>query len=110
MADAPDVDREMLKRPDLRALIAESLREGFAQGPFGWFDDAWALIRPWGFELSEISAPVMMWYGELDRNVPLNAVERMAAALDVETLEIIPGVGHLGWLTHEERVLRAILD
>jgi pimeloyl-ACP methyl ester carboxylesterase len=110
MADAPDVDLAMLTRADVRALMAESLREAFANGPLGWFDDAWALISPWGFDLSEISVPVMMWYGELDRHVPLKAVERMAAALSVETLEIIPGVGHFGWLTHEERVLRAILD
>ena len=27
-----------------------------------------------------------------------------------ETFEIIPGVGHFGWLDHEERIFRAILD
>jgi hypothetical protein len=27
----------------------------------------------------------------------------------VESLEIIPGAGHLGWLTHEERVFRTLL-
>jgi hypothetical protein len=78
----------MLKRPDLRAMLVESLREAFANGPQGWFDDAWALSTSWGFELREVAVPVQMWCGELDRNVPTRSVERMAAELDVQLLEI----------------------
>ena len=110
MADAPLVDLEMLKRPDIRALLVESLQEAFANGPQGWFDDAWALQTPWGFELREVSPPVQMWCGELDRNVPLKSIERMAAELNLDSLETIPGAGHLGWIAHEERILRTLLD
>ncbi|HEY6835931.1 MAG TPA: alpha/beta hydrolase [Gaiellaceae bacterium] len=109
MADAPEADREMLERPDLRALLVESLREAFANGPQGWFDDAWALSTSWGFELREVAVPVQMWCGELDRNVPTKSVERMAAELEVESLEVIPGAGHFGWLVHEERIFRQVL-
>ena len=110
MADAPAADLEMLQRPDLRAVLVESLREAFANGPQGWLDDAWALTRPWGFELREVSTPVQMWCGELDRNVPTKAVERMAAELNVESLEVIPEAGHFGWIAHEERIFRQLLD
>ena len=110
MADAPAADLEMLERPDLRSLLVESLREAFANGPQGWFDDAWALSMPWGFELREVAVPVQMWSGELDRNVPSKAVERMAAELNLESLEILPGAGHFGWIAHEERILRQLLD
>jgi pimeloyl-ACP methyl ester carboxylesterase len=110
MADAPPVDREMLGRLDVREMLAESLREGFAGGPLGWFDDSWALSQPWGFELGEVAPAVQMWYGELDRNVPINAVRAMASQLRVASLEIIAGAGHLGWLIDEERVLRTLLD
>ena len=109
MADAPPVDRQLLARPDIRAVLVESLREAFVNGPAGWFDDSWALSMPWGFDLAEVTVPVRMWYGDADRNVPIEAVERMASQLPVESLEIIPGAGHLGWLTHEERVLRTLL-
>jgi pimeloyl-ACP methyl ester carboxylesterase len=51
-----------------------------------------------------------MWYGELDRNVPLGAVQAMAARLTVASFEVIPDAGHLGWLAHEEAVLRTLLD
>jgi pimeloyl-ACP methyl ester carboxylesterase len=110
MADAPPVDREMLARPDVRATLVESLREAFVNGPQGWFDDSYALTMPWDFELGDVSQRVHMWYGEADRNVPIKAVQKMASQLRVESFEIMPGVGHLGWLMHEERVLRTLLD
>jgi pimeloyl-ACP methyl ester carboxylesterase len=109
MADAPAADIEMLKRPELRTMLVESLREAFANGPQGWFDDSWALLTSWGFELRDVSAPVRIWCGELDRNVPAKAIERTAGELNVESLETIPAAGHLGWLDHEERVLRELL-
>jgi pimeloyl-ACP methyl ester carboxylesterase len=110
MADAPPVDREMLARAEVREMLAQSLREGFSTGPLGWFDDSWLLSTSWGFELDEVTAPVRMWYGELDRNVPIRAVRAMAPQLNVASLEIIPAAGHLGWLTDEERVLRTLLE
>lgn len=109
MADAPAVDLEMLQRPDIRAVVVESLREAFANGPQGWFDDAWALQTPWGFELREVSSPVRMWCGEVDRNVSSKSVERMAAELNVDSFETIPEAGHLGWIAHEERITRELL-
>jgi pimeloyl-ACP methyl ester carboxylesterase len=110
MADAPPVDREMLARPDVRATLVESLREAFSNGPVGWFDDSYALSMPWGFEPGDVEVPVHMWYGEADRNVPIEAVQKMASQLPVESFEIIPGAGHLGWLMQEEQVLRALLE
>ena len=76
-------------------------------------DAYWALSTAWGFELAEVAevaAPVHMWYGELDRNLPIGAVQAMASQLTVESFEILPGAGHLGWRTDEERVLRTLLD
>jgi pimeloyl-ACP methyl ester carboxylesterase len=110
MADAPPVDREMLARPEVRATLVESLREAFVNGAKGWFDDSYALTMPWDFDLADVSQRVHMWYGEADRNVPIKAVRKMASQLRVESFEIMPGVGHLGWLLHEERVLRTLLD
>jgi pimeloyl-ACP methyl ester carboxylesterase len=109
MADAPPVDREMLQRPDVREVLAASLREAFANGPLGWFDDSWSLSTPWDFSLEDVRVPVHMWYGALDRNVPIRAVQAMAERLQVASFELIPDAGHLGWLAHEEAVLRTLL-
>ena len=110
LEDAPEVDKETMKTPEGRARMAESMREAFRQGPQGWFDDSWAQLQPWGFELSDVKTPVRMWYGELDRAVPRRSVERMAAELVVASLEMFPDAGHTGWRPHEERILRTLLD
>ena len=109
MADAPPVDREMLKRTDVRDVLAASLREAFANGPLGWYDDSWRLSTPWDFRLEEVGVPVHMWYGAIDRNVPIRAVEAMAARLTVASFDVIPDAGHLGWLAHEEEILQTLL-
>jgi pimeloyl-ACP methyl ester carboxylesterase len=110
MADAPAADREMLARPEVRAMLAESLREAFAAGPLGWFDDSWVLITAWDFDLDQVVTPVYLWYGGLDRNVPVAAVKAMAARLRVASLEIVPDAGHFGWLADEERILTTLLE
>jgi pimeloyl-ACP methyl ester carboxylesterase len=109
MADAPEPDRAWMARPEVRATLVEGIQEAFANGPYGWFDDSWALSTDWGFGLAEVDAPVHLWYGELDRNVPINAVRKMTAELDVASFELIPGKGHFGWLEQEEQVLRTLL-
>lgn len=109
MADAPAADREAMQSPQLRAYAVETMREAFVQGPQGWYDDGWRLTQPWGFELGDVSPPVRIWNGELDRNSPLAAARGLAAALRTVTLDVIPDAGHLGWRAHEERILRTLL-
>ncbi|MGH2971867.1 MAG: alpha/beta fold hydrolase [Gaiellaceae bacterium] len=110
LEDATEVDREVMRTPEMRARMAESMREALRQGPQGWFDEGWALVQPWGFELSDIKTPARIWYGELDRASPPISVERMAAELVVASLEMFPDAGHTGWRAHYERILRALLD
>jgi len=109
MVDAPPVDREMLNQPAVRGVLVASTREAFTNGPHGWFDDAWALGTDWGFQLSDVQPPVYMWYGELDRNVPIGSVQTMATHLNVAQFELIEGAGHLGWLAEEQRLLETLL-
>jgi pimeloyl-ACP methyl ester carboxylesterase len=110
MADAPPGDRQILAQPKVRDWFVASTHEAFANGPEGWFDDSWALGTNWGFELEEVAVPVYMWYGELDRNVPIGAVRTMASRLNVAQFELIDGAGHLGWLNEEERILQTLLE
>jgi pimeloyl-ACP methyl ester carboxylesterase len=66
-----------LSPPDAAALneeMAEYLtycdHEGLAPGSQGWWDDACAHVRPWGFELADISVPVLLLHGRQDKFVP----------------------------------------
>ena len=58
----------------------------------------------------DVRATLVESLREADRNVPIKAVQKMASQLRVESFEIMPCVGHLGWLMHEERVLGTLLD
>lgn len=109
MKDAPDIDRRMLQRPEVQAVLVEQLREGFRHGPAGWFDDAWVLTREWGFDLEAVRVPVWVWHGELDRTSPLTAARQMAAQLRAQSFKVVPGQGHLCAITEEEDILGTLL-
>jgi pimeloyl-ACP methyl ester carboxylesterase len=46
------------------------IRAMYLGGQDGWVDDDIALARPWGFDVSSITAPVSLWYGSHDTRVP----------------------------------------
>jgi pimeloyl-ACP methyl ester carboxylesterase len=54
---------------------AEHVKRDFdraiAQGIAGWRDDDLAFTKPWGFELSEIRVPTLLWQGVQDKMVPV---------------------------------------
>lgn len=53
--------------------------EGLAPGSQGWWDDACAHVRAWGFELSDISVPVLLLHGRQDKFVPFSHGQWLAA-------------------------------
>jgi pimeloyl-ACP methyl ester carboxylesterase len=64
-----EVDRAALTgeaADDLAAQVREALRVDV----WGWLDDDFAFLRPWGFDLGSISVPVTIWQGGQDRMVP----------------------------------------
>ena len=45
-------------------------RDGFADGDEGWWEDWSASFHLWGFDLSTIQAPVILWHGLKDTTPP----------------------------------------
>jgi pimeloyl-ACP methyl ester carboxylesterase len=87
-----DARSVLRRRPEigLAAFAAEGLRN-----PAGAVDDYRILDRPWGFELSAISAPVSIWQGDADGFVPLSWAQQLAARIPHAQLHICAGAGHL---------------
>jgi len=50
--------------------------------------------QPWPFPLSEITTPVHLWHGALDRNAPAAFARRLAGELPDATLHISESSGH----------------
>jgi pimeloyl-ACP methyl ester carboxylesterase len=68
---------------------------GLTASPDGWIDDDFAFLEPWGFELGEISRPVLLLHGEDDRFVPVSHGHWLAARIPGVDARIDHADGHL---------------
>ena len=89
-----DVDRAALTG-EFADYQAASLRTAVSSGIWGWHDDDLAFIRPWGFALDEITAPVSVWQGRQDAMVPYAHGEWLAANIPRARPRLLEDEGHL---------------
>jgi pimeloyl-ACP methyl ester carboxylesterase len=88
-----EADRQVITGP-FADWLADECARSLATGVWRWFDDDRALFSDWGFDLSEVGAPLTLWHGEEDRFVPVAHGEWMAARTGAKA-ELRPGEGHL---------------
>jgi pimeloyl-ACP methyl ester carboxylesterase len=74
--------------------------EGLAPGAQGWWDDGVAHSSPWGFQLSDISVPVLLMHGRQDRFVPFGHGEWLAAHVPGVEARLFDHDGHLTLLAN----------
>src|SRR5581483_9603188 len=89
-------DRAELARPEVRQIITESTYEQAVNGVGGWAADDLAFLKPWGFDVSSISVPVLVRYGLTDVLVPPAHGEWLAANVPGCIVEVETSAGHLG--------------
>jgi pimeloyl-ACP methyl ester carboxylesterase len=94
--DMSESDRAELARPEIAQIIQESTFEWAANGVGGWVDDGLAFVQPWGFDLADISVPVLVRYGMTDVLVPPAHGEWLAANVPGCIVLISDAAGHLG--------------
>lgn len=87
-------DCDVLARPEVRANLQATMREGLRTGVEGPLQDLRLYCGPWNLKLAEIDVPVFMWQGSEDTIVPADAAYRLAGALPNCRLEVIEGAGH----------------
>ena len=75
--------------------MAATMRSGLAVSFDGWIDDDLAFVRPWGFNLGEISKPVFIWQGDDDFMVPHAHSKWLAEHIPGSQLKFVPGHGHI---------------
>ena len=90
----PEVDRAVLT-DEFGEDMAASFNEALRTGVDGWLDDDLAFVKPWGFELAEVSAPTMIWQGSEDLMVPFAHGRWIASKLPGASVHLEQGEGHL---------------
>jgi pimeloyl-ACP methyl ester carboxylesterase len=93
--DLSETDRAELARPEVMQIMRESAVEWAVNGVGGWVDDDLAFSRPWGFEVSEITVPVLVVYGSTDVLVPVAHGEWLTAHVPGCIVKVEES-GHLG--------------
>jgi len=104
-----ETDREVLARPEVRANLQVTMREGLRTGVEGPLQDLRLYCGPWNLDLTEIDVPAVMWQGSDDTIVPADAAYRLAGALPNCRLEVIEGAGHYWIFAQFGRVLDTVL-
>jgi pimeloyl-ACP methyl ester carboxylesterase len=90
----PESDRRTLSRPEVRAVLAASVREALRPGVEGPLMDLGLYARDWGFDPAGIKAPVTFWHGEADATVPVSHVALLAEWLPHAEVRRLAGEGH----------------
>jgi pimeloyl-ACP methyl ester carboxylesterase len=73
-----EADRAVMARPERHEMIRQMINEAFRHGVWGYVDDTLCLIKPWGFDVTEISVPTRVLYGLTDVLVPRQHGEWLA--------------------------------
>ncbi|MEV4756100.1 alpha/beta hydrolase [Micromonospora sp. NPDC049559] len=110
-------DRKVVEDVAMRRLLAQSYAEAVRRGADGWIDDALALRKDWGFDLSSIKVPVRLWHGAEDTFSPVAHARWLASRIPSAEVQVQQGAGHFGameilpqilaWLTAPQDALVA---
>jgi len=85
---------------DVAEYLVYSSREGLAPGSEGFWGDSWASCHPWGFDLADISVPVLVMHGRQDQFVPFGHGEWLARHIPGVEARLLDHDGHLTLLAH----------
>jgi pimeloyl-ACP methyl ester carboxylesterase len=91
-----EADRAVMSRTDLGEMIRESTEDIVRGGVWGWVDDDLAFVKPWGFDISEITVPVEVRYGARDVLVPAAHGAWLGRNVPGAVVVVEEAEGHLG--------------
>jgi pimeloyl-ACP methyl ester carboxylesterase len=98
-------DRNVIGDIALRRIIAKTHAEALRETAHGWIDDVIAFSRPWGFDLSDITAPVKLWHGSDDVFSPPGHTYWLAKRIRSADPDVETGAAHFGAVEILPRIL-----
>jgi pimeloyl-ACP methyl ester carboxylesterase len=93
-------DAAVLTGTPMAGYLVRCTRDGLAPGSEGWWEDGLAHISPWGFDLADISVPVLLLHGREDKFVPFGHGQWLASHIPGVQARLLDHDGHLTLLEH----------
>jgi len=90
-----EADRAVMASPERHEATRRTINEAFRDGVWGYVDDIFCLIQPWGFDVTEIRVPTRVDYGLTDVLVPRQHGEWLAHNVPNAEVVIDEQGGHL---------------
>ena len=106
----PQGDRELLGRPEFKAMFLDDLLNGSRKQITAPLSDLILFSRHWGFEAADVRVPVRWWHGDADHIVPHRHGDHMVRLLPHATMRTIEGESHLSGLGVAEEILEALVQ
>ncbi|OXM49918.1 alpha/beta fold hydrolase [Amycolatopsis alba] len=113
---AAEYDAEMFTPSDHAALagdwkwLLDVVGPAIEGGPGALIDDDLAYVAPWGFQPSDVKAPVLLVHGGADRIAPVGHGEWLARQCATAELRVFPEDGHISVLRHAVAALDWLAD
>jgi pimeloyl-ACP methyl ester carboxylesterase len=106
----PRGDKELLARPEFRAMFLDDLLNGARFQVGAPLSDIILFTRPWGFEATDVRVPVRWWHGDADHIIPHAHGVHMVARLPDAEFATIHGESHLGGMGVATEVLQTLME
>ncbi|MFL6172288.1 MAG: alpha/beta fold hydrolase [Marmoricola sp.] len=106
----PRGDKELLGRPEFKAMFLDDLINGARFQVGAPLADIILFTRPWGFEAADVSVPVRWWHGDADHIIPHAHGVHMVARLPDAEFATIDGESHLGGMGVATEVLQTLME
>jgi pimeloyl-ACP methyl ester carboxylesterase len=103
----PEPDRRILARREIADMFLEEARRAPPTAARAAAQDFALFARPWRFRLEDIAAPVHVFHGDLDVNVPLSHGRAQADRIPNAKLHLFPDEGHMLYFDHAREILAA---
>jgi pimeloyl-ACP methyl ester carboxylesterase len=87
---------------------SDPVREALRQGAKGPTEDLHLIVRPWGFPVGDVRAPVRIWHGADDTEVPIHHAEFLSRIVNDGRLDVIEDRDHLVLFTEADAILTGL--
>lgn len=107
---SPAGDRNLLARPEFKAMFLDDLLNGSRKQFSAPFSDIMLFSKEWDFRLRDVQAAVKWWHGDSDHIVPLAHGLHCVDLLPHATMRVMAGESHLGGLGVAKEILTTLLN